>query len=812
MTLLQMVPPPEMVGRETHIQDMADRAEDALQAARPLLTSVIHGMAGVGKTALARAVASRVKDRFPHAFVEVDLYGFTPGNNPADPRDVLAELLVWAGFEVTSVPDSLDGRARMWRGWLAGQRVLLLLDNVRDVEQVLPLLPHDAPHCLTLITSRSSLDDLDQADRLLLDVLEESKAVDLLRLRADRPLTVDSTLKQLARLCGGLPLTLVPLGRLLVHQDPALVLEALMGAMREGEGRFRHTTKINRAVQAAFAISYGAVDHEQRRVLRCCAWHPGPDFDARSIAVMAEMSRPVAALRLNDLADQALLIRLPEGRYSFHDVFLEYARQQADAEDQTEIQAAGRDRLYEGLRHLVDAATSTLIRPGHDNPVFDSPTYAHSWLTAATSELCTATAIAVAHNRPAALPLGEKVTSWLCLNGRYLQAQTLFEAMVDSPLGHIDILKGLGDVSRLLGKHEQAEKLYLEAHFFYSFFGNEPHKSDVILAMGEIALMRRQYELAEGVFQQIHTAYRQIESRLGQANALSSLGEAKRMQGELNQAQDFYWQAYTLYEDIGSQLGQAYALKGSGEVALIRGEYGDAENSLRQADTLFKKAGHRLGQAHTMLSIGGLARMRGKFDQAEDIYLQTYTVYSDIGDQIGQAHTMLGLGELARMRGKLDQAEDIYLQAHTLYNKTNDRLGQAHARHGLAEVARMQEKYDKAGNAFRQAQTLYKEIGDRLGHANTAHGLGNIAEALGEYEQAGSAFKRARALYEEIGNPLGVASVFFSMAQLAKEQKHRDEACHAYAMSEAIFRTIGIDRWATHCQKEHKNLNCECTY
>ncbi len=123
------------------------------------MISAIDGMPGVGKTALAVQAGHLVADRFPDRQLFVDLHGHTPGRQPSDPADVLAALLAADGVDPRYLPAGLDGRAAMWRDRIAGQRVLLILDNAASSAQVTPLLPGTAG-CLVLVTSRRFLGDL----------------------------------------------------------------------------------------------------------------------------------------------------------------------------------------------------------------------------------------------------------------------------------------------------------------------------------------------------------------------------------------------------------------------------------------------------------------------------------------------------------------------------------------------------------------------------------------------------------------------------------------------------------------------------
>jgi hypothetical protein len=83
------------------------------------------------------------------------------------------------------IPAGLDAQAALYRGATAGRRLLIVLDNARDEQQVRPLLP-STPGCLVLVTSRHQLTGLSAAEGahlLTLDVLTGADAGALLTAR-----------------------------------------------------------------------------------------------------------------------------------------------------------------------------------------------------------------------------------------------------------------------------------------------------------------------------------------------------------------------------------------------------------------------------------------------------------------------------------------------------------------------------------------------------------------------------------------------------------------------------------------------------
>jgi transcriptional regulator with XRE-family HTH domain len=190
-------------------QELEQLAEAAAGAGGVVGIHAIGGMAGVGKTAFAVHAAHRLAGRFPGGQIFLPLHGHTPGQQPVDPTDALASLLLTAGVPAGQIPPGLEARMALWRDRLAERQLLLVLDDAASSEQVLPLLP-GAGGSLVLVTSRRHLSALDDATAVSLDTLPPAQAAALLvRLAGRAGLSPDDPpVTELTRLCGYLPLAI----------------------------------------------------------------------------------------------------------------------------------------------------------------------------------------------------------------------------------------------------------------------------------------------------------------------------------------------------------------------------------------------------------------------------------------------------------------------------------------------------------------------------------------------------------------------------------------------------------------------------
>jgi DNA-binding SARP family transcriptional activator len=182
----------------------------------------VDGVAGVGKSALVTRLAHSVAGTFTDGQLYLDLRG--------DDGQALRSFLYALGMRAPDVPDTSDAQVGAYRSLTAAMRILVVLDNARDADQVRPLVPSSAG-CLVLVTSREPMIGLaTDGDARLFRIgrpgRPEARELFKARLAPERRPDNPQTLDEIVELCGRLPLTLaVQAARL--NAWPQLTLESV---------------------------------------------------------------------------------------------------------------------------------------------------------------------------------------------------------------------------------------------------------------------------------------------------------------------------------------------------------------------------------------------------------------------------------------------------------------------------------------------------------------------------------------------------------------------------------------------------------
>jgi hypothetical protein len=284
------------------------------------------------------------------------------------------------GLPPERIPADPDAQAALYRSLLAGRRILVVLDNARDADQVRPLLP-GTPTALALVTSRNQLTALvavDGAHPLPLDLLSAAEARELLarRLGAERVAAEPDAVEQIITACARLPLALAIAAARAQHTGfPLSALAAELTETNEaGDRRLDALDAGDPATQirAVFSWSYAALTPLAAQLFRLLGFHPGPDITIPAAASLAGRPRAETRRLLTELTWANLITEYVPGRYTLHNLLRAYATDLTHRHDTAEQRHAAAHRVLDHYLHTAHAA-ARLLDPTRNLPAPTPP-------------------------------------------------------------------------------------------------------------------------------------------------------------------------------------------------------------------------------------------------------------------------------------------------------------------------------------------------------------------------------------------------------------------------------------------------------
>jgi hypothetical protein len=197
-------PPHAFAGRKTECDSIVEKFVSADTPVPPKM--LLAGKPGVGKTALAIAVAYELADKYQDSQLFVDLGGMKA--HPITTNEALARLLEQIGAPAASISFEQRRMIDQLHERLDGRRSIIVLDDAKSEKQIRPILAA-AVACAVIVTSRNPLIELVEVELMMLDCLSEKDSLALLEaVLGDRVSREKFAARQLAALCGYLPLAL----------------------------------------------------------------------------------------------------------------------------------------------------------------------------------------------------------------------------------------------------------------------------------------------------------------------------------------------------------------------------------------------------------------------------------------------------------------------------------------------------------------------------------------------------------------------------------------------------------------------------
>ncbi|WP_258564415.1 tetratricopeptide repeat protein [Streptomyces himalayensis] len=551
---------------------------------------LIAGKPGSGRTALAEELVRQVADRYPDGVLRARLT--EPGGTPVPAERTARELL--GALDLPAPPGAAeDDLTEALRDALADRRVLLLLDDAANAEQVDALLP-DNPDCLVVAVSGGPLTGIPDVRPCTLGGLDAKSAVELLgRFTGSVRITCDPhAAETLVEQCGGQPAALLLAGGWLAARPQASVADLakwLSGDTDEGP-----------ALERVFRHAYVALPSVAARTLRLLSLAPAGVVDPHTASALAGCSVSTAQARLDEFATLGLVrpVDSPLPQYEVPGCLVPLLRGLTETLDRSaEVQLA-RARMLERTVRLLQSCRATTEPEGSLARKklaglpralrFPSPAAAAEWLRVRQPALFAAARLAVAD--------GELDTL----------ARRLMAALVRALVAH----RGTEAAApELYGIHglvlDVAERRDLHRE-----------KAAALLNLADLDARTGRTEQALARYRAALDAGRQANDPYATGRAMESVGGAYQELGDWHRAADWYGRALAQRLTNGERADAARLYGRLGTVHTYAGRYGEALRNWRSAVAAYRRAGDVPALARALSEMARVQEYAGRPEES----------------------------------------------------------------------------------------------------------------------------------------------------------------------------------------------------
>ncbi|MCU7725406.1 winged helix-turn-helix domain-containing protein [Actinoplanes sp. KI2] len=602
------------------------RTLDNLLAETAMAVAVVSGTAGVGKTALAVHWSHTVRSRFPDGQIFVSLRGFDPTGQVVSPQEALRSLLDALGVAPERVPAGLDAQAALYRSVVAGRRILLVLDNARDAEQVRPLLPGTAT-VVVVITSRAQLTGLltDGASTVPLGLLSWVEAEELLTNRLGPGVVAQRrALDQVIAACARLPLALsIAVAR---SRQTNFPLTALAAELSRASDRLNALEVGDPAgdLRAVLSWSYAALSEPAARLFRLLGLAVGPNFDVPALTSLAGLPEQELRTPLRELTRASLVTEYDLGRYSQHDLLREYAAELARRDDAQDIRRSATIRLLDHYTHTAYAA-DRLLNPAREAIVLPlgepaagvcperlkDHSAAMTWygehrpvLVAALRE-----AAAVGLDR-LAWQLAWSLDTYAARKGNLHDQAMAWQTAIECAdhLGELPARayghSGLARADTRLGRYTEADDNLNRALELFTTMGDRIGQARTEKHLAYLWGQRKQPATALAHARQALALFTGTDDRIGQAECLNSVGWYHALLGEFEHTLSYCRQALEIFEADADLFGATAAWDSLGYAHHHLGRHAEAIDCYQHGLTLARTMDHDLFVADLLAHLG----------------------------------------------------------------------------------------------------------------------------------------------------------------------------------------------------------------
>jgi len=308
------------------------------------------------------------------------------------------------------------------------------------------------------------------------------------------------------------------------------------------------------------------------------------------------------------------------------------------------------------------------------------------------------------------------------------------------------ILENLGDVNKIIGKHD----ISLEYYEKIPKKKIKPkYKQRIYRKIANVYERKGEFNKA------IETVKKGLKERSNEnmetSRLLSRKGFSKMRQGKYDQAKEDFLKALNICENINSDREYANINQGLGTVYSYQGKFNKAISHLETALERWKKIGNLEGESYSLNNLGSVYLKKGDLNSALKYYEQSLESRKKIGDKRNISACLNNIGITYFKKGELEESIEYYQRCRKMWEEIGDQQGIAAILINIGKYYLKKRDLDTALEKLKKSLEISEEINYIEGIAASLNNLGEIFLLKGELDEATKKYQRGLKLSKEIG-------------------------------------------------------------
>ena len=247
---------------------------------------------------------------------------------------------------------------------------------------------------------------------------------------------------------------------------------------------------------------------------------------------------------------------------------------------------------------------------------------------------------------------------------------------------------------------------------------------------------------------------------------LERLGKQALEQGTTSQAIERYAQAMETYQADGNINDELAALEALAALNLEQENFDDVLKYLDQGMALAQQADNPQREGHLLVLLGDLQVMLGKDDGAETAYREAVTALRPAEAWLDIALTLDKLGLLYFDQRRFEDAIAVWDQTLPIFERVGRSELRRMALNYLGDSYAELMQWSQSQAHYQQALDLAQEMGDVQGAFEQYADLGRLMEVSGNRERATVYYQHALHLAFDLDNQEQLGHTLLALAQL----------------------------------------------